>query len=183
MWESFWFEFINFYFIPGLVLGCIYALGAIGITLTFGILRFANFAHGEIMMTSSYLTWEFVLVASSFGLILHPIIGAIPASICAIILALIGLFNIVGTLGMGYLGTKYKKKILLSLLYASRAVIISIFIFSLSNSSPLSLASCSPFVVRPTSVHPVNLFSKFHLLSPCRSKISFIIKPLYNVSI
>ena len=89
MWESFWFEFINFYFIPGLVLGCIYALGAIGITLTFGILRFANFAHGEIMMTSSYLTWEFVLVASSFGLILHPIIGAIPASICAIFLALI----------------------------------------------------------------------------------------------
>ena len=47
-----------------------------------------------------------------------------------IILALIGLFNIVGTLGMGYLGTKYSKKILLSLLYASRAVIISIFIFS-----------------------------------------------------
>ena len=47
-----------------------------------------------------------------------------------IILALIGLFNIVGTLGMGYLGTKYKKKILLSLLYASRALIISIFIFS-----------------------------------------------------
>ena len=27
-----------------------------------------------------------------------------------IILALIGLFNIFGTLGMGYLGTKYKKK-------------------------------------------------------------------------
>ncbi len=47
-----------------------------------------------------------------------------------IILALIGLFNIIGTLGMGYLGTKYSKKILLSILYASRAVIISIFIFS-----------------------------------------------------
>ena len=27
-----------------------------------------------------------------------------------IILSLIGLFNIVGTLGMGYLGTKYSKK-------------------------------------------------------------------------
>ena len=46
-----------------------------------------------------------------------------------IILALIGLFNIVGTLGIGYLGTKYSKKILLSILYFSRAVIISIFIF------------------------------------------------------
>ncbi len=46
-----------------------------------------------------------------------------------IILALIGLFNIVGTLGMGYLGTKYSKKILLSLLYFLRAVVIIIFIF------------------------------------------------------
>jgi MFS family permease len=46
-----------------------------------------------------------------------------------ILLALIGLFNIVGTLGIGYLGTKYSKKILLSILYFLRAVIISIFIF------------------------------------------------------
>ena len=46
-----------------------------------------------------------------------------------IILALIGLFNIVGTLGMGYLGTKYSKKILLSILYFLRAVVIIIFIF------------------------------------------------------
>ena len=46
-----------------------------------------------------------------------------------IILALIGLFNIVGTLGMGYLGTKYSKKLLLSILYFSRAIVICIFIF------------------------------------------------------
>jgi len=45
-----------------------------------------------------------------------------------IILALIGLFNIVGTLGMGYLGTKYSKKLLLSILYFSRAIVICIFI-------------------------------------------------------
>ena len=46
-----------------------------------------------------------------------------------IILALIGLFNIFGTLGIGYLGTRYKKN-LLSLLYTLRAVSICIFIFS-----------------------------------------------------
>ena len=46
-----------------------------------------------------------------------------------IILALIGLFNIIGTLGMGYLGTKYSKKILLSILYFARAIVICIFIF------------------------------------------------------
>lgn len=53
-------EFINFYLIPGLVLGSIYALGAIGITLTFGILRFANFAHGEIMTLGVYITWSLI---------------------------------------------------------------------------------------------------------------------------
>lgn len=49
-------DFINFHLIPGLVLGSIYALGAIGVTLTFGILRFANFAHGEIMTLGAYFT-------------------------------------------------------------------------------------------------------------------------------
>ena len=47
-----------------------------------------------------------------------------------IILALIGLFNIIGTLGMGYLGTKFRKKNLLCALYALRALSIAIFIFS-----------------------------------------------------
>jgi len=46
-----------------------------------------------------------------------------------IILALIGLFNIFGTLGMGYLGTKYSNKMLLSVLYFARAIVICIFIF------------------------------------------------------
>ncbi|MGB5216407.1 MAG: branched-chain amino acid ABC transporter permease [Anderseniella sp.] len=53
-------EFINFYLIPGLVLGSIYALGAIGITMTFGILRFANFAHGETMTLGVYIAWSLV---------------------------------------------------------------------------------------------------------------------------
>ena len=45
------------------------------------------------------------------------------------ILSLIGLFNIFGTLGMGYLSTKYSKKILLSWLYFLRAVAILLFLF------------------------------------------------------
>jgi len=90
MWDSFAFEFVNFYLVPGIVLGCIYALGAIGITLTFGILRFANFAHGEIMMTGSYLTWTFsALVGSVFGWALHPLIAAIPAIVVAIFISLL----------------------------------------------------------------------------------------------
>lgn len=39
----------------GLVLGGIIALGAIGVSLIFGILRFANFAHGDMMTVGAYL--------------------------------------------------------------------------------------------------------------------------------
>ncbi len=89
MWASFGFEFVNFYLIPGLVLGCIYALGAIGITLTFGILRFANFAHGEVMMTGSYLTWTVMAICTAlFGITLHPLLAAIPATVVVIYLFL-----------------------------------------------------------------------------------------------
>ena len=46
------FEFINFYFIPGVVLGCIYALGAVGISLLFGdeFLR-RSFHPSQCMLT------------------------------------------------------------------------------------------------------------------------------------
>ena len=88
MWDAFGFEFVNFYFIPGLVLGCIYALGAIGITLTFGILRFANFAHGEIMMSGAYLTWTIMAILGGVGLALHPLIAMVPAAALVIVLFL-----------------------------------------------------------------------------------------------
>ena len=39
----------------GLVLGSIVALGAVGVTLTFGILGFANFAHGDLMTFGAYV--------------------------------------------------------------------------------------------------------------------------------
>jgi branched-chain amino acid transport system permease protein len=48
----------------GLIAGCIVALGAVGITLTYSILRFANFAHGEFISWGCYLTW---LVAGAIG--------------------------------------------------------------------------------------------------------------------
>lgn len=44
----------------GIVLGSIIALGAVGLTLVFGILRFANFAHGDLMAVGAYVTLFFV---------------------------------------------------------------------------------------------------------------------------
>ena len=46
----------------------------------------------------------------------------------AISLALIGLFNIAGSLGAGWLGQRYRMKHLLALMYASRAALIAIYL-------------------------------------------------------
>lgn len=39
----------------GIVLGSIIALGAVGLTLIYGIARFGNFAHGDLMTLGAYL--------------------------------------------------------------------------------------------------------------------------------
>ncbi len=49
--------FINKVLISGAVIGSIYAMGAIGITLVFSILRFAHFAHGDLMTTGAFITF------------------------------------------------------------------------------------------------------------------------------
>ncbi len=57
-------------------------------------------------------------------------------------LALIGLFNIVGTLGAGYFGGRFSKKYLLSAIYSIRAVLISILVFFPLNQFNLYVFAC-----------------------------------------
>ena len=53
----------------GLSLGAIYALGAVGLTLVYGILRLVNFAHGDFLTFGAYMaylvnvTWGMPLAA------------------------------------------------------------------------------------------------------------------------
>ncbi len=63
--------FLNFVFVPGLAYGAQLALGALGVTLIYGILRFSNFAHGDTMamgtMVAILFTWWFHSMGISFG--------------------------------------------------------------------------------------------------------------------
>jgi len=53
-------------FVYGIVLGSIISLGAIGLTLVYGIIRFANFAHGDLMSAGAYLALFMVTVFLSW---------------------------------------------------------------------------------------------------------------------
>lgn len=60
----------------GVLLGGVYALISIGLTLIFGIVRVVNFAHGEFLMVGLYATW---ILSSQFGL--HPYVAALPLAV------------------------------------------------------------------------------------------------------
>ncbi|WP_435104881.1 branched-chain amino acid ABC transporter permease [Arhodomonas sp. AD133] len=51
--------------IYGVVLGSVLTMGAIGVSMIFGILRFAHFAHGDFMTLGAYIGLAFI---SAFGL-------------------------------------------------------------------------------------------------------------------
>ncbi len=46
----------------GVMLGGIIALGGIGLTLCYGVLKFPNFAHGEFLTLGAYITYGAVLI-------------------------------------------------------------------------------------------------------------------------
>ena len=61
----------NFVIVPAISYGSQLALGALGVTLIYGILRFSNFAHGDTMafgaMVTILFTWWFQSMGISFG--------------------------------------------------------------------------------------------------------------------
>jgi branched-subunit amino acid ABC-type transport system permease component len=66
-------DFINLYLVPALTLGSIYALGAVGISMIFGILRFAHFAHGDVMTIGAYGTLTAVWLLPIHPLLMLPV--------------------------------------------------------------------------------------------------------------
>ena len=85
--------FLNFVFVPGLAYGAQLALGALGATLIYGILRFSNFAHGDTMafgtMVVILFTWGLQSLGISFGPLPTALL-ALPLGIAVTALLLLG---------------------------------------------------------------------------------------------
>ena len=79
----------NFVIVPALTYGSQLALGAIGVTLIYGVLRFANFAYGDLMafgtMISILITWKFQSMGITFGFLPTALL-ALPFAVIATIL-------------------------------------------------------------------------------------------------
>lgn len=84
------------YIADGVILGATLSLGAIGLTLTFNILRFANFAHGELLTFGAYFALALASVIASgthlgsltfgWGFVLVIVLAAALTAVLAIVL-------------------------------------------------------------------------------------------------
>ncbi|WP_102223250.1 branched-chain amino acid ABC transporter permease [Acidimangrovimonas sediminis] len=76
----------NYVLIPATSYGAQLALGALGVTLVYGILRFSNFAHGDTMAFGTMITILFTWLFQSWGISLGPL----PTALLALPLGIIG---------------------------------------------------------------------------------------------
>lgn len=84
---------LNFVVVPGLAYGAQLALGALGVTLIYGILRFSNFAHGDTMAFGTMVTILVTWWLQGLGVSLGPLptaLLALPAGIAVTALLLLG---------------------------------------------------------------------------------------------
>ena len=75
----------NFLFIPAISYGSQLALGALGVTFVYGILRFANFSHGDLMAFGTMVTILITMLMKSYGLSF----GFLPTALIALPFAII----------------------------------------------------------------------------------------------
>src|SRR4030065_711311 len=61
--------------IAGLLMGGIYALIAVGLSLQFGVARVLNIAHGEFIMLGAFITWTLYTVLGINPLLSLVIVG------------------------------------------------------------------------------------------------------------
>ena len=71
---------LNYIIIPGLSYGSQVALGALGVSFIYAILRFANFSHGEFMSFGAMITILITWLFQSYGITL----GFLPTALLAI---------------------------------------------------------------------------------------------------
>lgn len=88
----------NFVLIPGIAYGAQLALGALGVTLIYSVLRFSNFAHGDLMafgtMATILVTWWFQSMGISFG-VLPTALLALPFGIAIAAVMSLGMDRVV----------------------------------------------------------------------------------------
>lgn len=61
------FSTVSSYFWNGILVGLVYGLAGVGLSMTYSILNFANFSHGDLMTAGAFGGWSATYVLAGFG--------------------------------------------------------------------------------------------------------------------
>ena len=89
---------LNFVIVPGTAYGAQLAIGALGVTMVYGILRFSNFAHGDTMAFGTMFVILITWAMQGMGISLGPLptaLLALPFGIALTALFLVGTDKVV----------------------------------------------------------------------------------------
>ncbi|TAK47165.1 MAG: MFS transporter [Xanthobacteraceae bacterium] len=101
------------------------------------------FSHRSyVLLVLGFFTCGFQLAFVTAHLPSYLIDRGLPAEVGGWVIAVIGLFNIAGALGVGWLANRYPSRYILALIYFTRAVSIALFI-----SMPISVGSALAYGV------------------------------------
>jgi predicted MFS family arabinose efflux permease len=111
------------------------------------VLGCARRHSGYLLLTSGFFVCGFHVAFIATHLPAFLADKSVSRMAAATALAMIGLFNIFGSYLFGFLGDRLRKKYLLSILYLSRAVVISLFVvLPISNFSAIAFGSAIGFL-------------------------------------
>lgn len=113
--------------------------------------------RGYVLLTLGFFVCGFQVVFVGVHLPAYLADKGMPAHVAVMALALIGLFNIVGTYATGWLGGRVSKKYILSFIYFARAVVFALFFWV-----PISVFTVYAFAIALgllwlSTVPPTNL--------------------------
>ncbi len=148
-------------FINALTIGAVYALIALGYTMVYGIIELINFAHGEIFMCGSFVSW-WLLTSLGFTGAIHDV---------PLLIAVLALAFLVAMLVMGIVGVVIERLAYRRLRNAPRLaplitaigvsfILQNIIFVGISNSivtSPQILPN-DRLEIGPISINLINLF-------------------------
>jgi len=98
--------------------------------------------RGYVLLTVGFFVGGFQVVFIGVHLPAYLADHGLPPHVAVTALALVGLFNIIGTYTTGWLGGRLPKRHILSFIYFARAAVIAVFIFA-----PLSAVSVYVFAM------------------------------------
>ncbi len=147
-------------FVYGIILGSIISLGSIGLTLIYGILRFANFAHGDLMTAGAYVALFFVtqlfewigIHDYNFGTLSFGLRMALSLPIVMIIIALISI--IIDQILYNPLRIRKSSPVILAMASLGVSFIIQMVVIIIWGADSLFY---KPGVLRPAIELPLNI--------------------------